>query len=121
MICSELTQSIALNTACARSSAVRSVVWLSEPLSAWEVPAELLSLAAELGFEQECSLYFRGEKSEKIAFVDVSLYGPASPASCDKMTAEICRIYTDVLGVPADKIYVKYAPTDCWGWNGGNF
>ena len=28
-----------------------------------------------LGFEQECSLYFRGEKSEKIAFVDVSLYG----------------------------------------------
>jgi len=37
------------------------------------------------------------------------------------MTAEICRIYTDVLGVPADKIYVKYAPTDCWGWNGGNF
>ena len=74
-----------------------------------------------LGFEQECSLYFRGEKSENIAFVDVSLYGPASPASCDKMTAEICRIYTDVLGVPADKRYVKYAPTDCWGWNGGNF
>ncbi len=74
-----------------------------------------------LGFEQECSLYFRGETSEKIAFVDVSLYGPASPASCDKMTAEICRIYTDVLGVPADKIYVKYALTDCWGWNGGNF
>ena len=32
-----------------------------------------------LGFEQECSLYFRGEKSEKIAFVDVSLYGPAFP------------------------------------------
>ena len=27
---------------------MRSVVWLSEPLSAWEVPAELLSLAAEL-------------------------------------------------------------------------
>ena len=74
-----------------------------------------------LAFEQECSLYFRGEKSETIAFVDVSLYGPASPASCDKMTAEICRIYTDVLGVPADKIYDKYAPTDCWGWNGGNF
>ena len=31
-----------------------------------------------LGFEQECSLYFRGEKSEKIAFVDVSLYGPGN-------------------------------------------
>lgn len=74
-----------------------------------------------LGFEQECSLYFRGEKAEKIAFVDVSLYGTASPAACDKMTAEICRIYTQVLGIPTDKIYVKYSPTDCWGWNGGNF
>lgn len=74
-----------------------------------------------LGFEQECSLYFRGEKSDKIAFVDVSLYGQASPAACDKMTAEICSIYTRVLGVPSDKIYVMYAPTDCWGWNGGNF
>ena len=74
-----------------------------------------------LGFEQECSLYFRGEKSEKIAFVDVSLYGPASPAAFFIIYSEICVIYTDVLGVPADKIYVKYAPTDCWGWNGGNF
>ena len=51
-----------------------------------------------LGFEKNCDLYFRGEKSEKIAFV-----------------------YTRVLGVPADKIYVKYSSTDNWGWNGGNF
>ena len=74
-----------------------------------------------VGFEQECSLYFRGEKAEKLAFVDVSLYGRAEPSACDQMTAEICRIYGDVLGIPADHIYVKYTPTDNWGWNGGNF
>lgn len=74
-----------------------------------------------VGFEQECSLYFKGEKAEKIAFVDVSLYGDSSPAAYDKLTAEICRIYGEVLGIPADKIYVKYSPTDNWGWNGGNF
>lgn len=74
-----------------------------------------------VGFEQECSLYFRGEKSEKLAFVDVSLYGRAEPPACDQMTAEICRIYGEVLGIPADHIYVKYTPTDNWGWNGGNF
>ena len=74
-----------------------------------------------VGFEPNCSLYFKGEKSEKIAFVEVSLFGNASRAAYDKMTAEICKILGDVLGVPADKVYVKYSPTDNWGWNGGNF
>lgn len=74
-----------------------------------------------VGFEPNVSLYFQGEKPEKTAFVEVSLYGSASPSGCDRMTAEICRIYGEVLGVPSDKIYVKYSPTDQWGWNGGNF
>ncbi len=74
-----------------------------------------------VGFEPCCSLYFKGEKSEKIAFVEVSLFGSASAAACDKMTGEICGILGDVLGVPSDKIYVKYSPVENWGWNGGNF
>ncbi len=74
-----------------------------------------------LGFEQNCSLYFRGEKSEKIAYIEVSLYGNASPSACDSFTAELCSLYNKVLGVSADKIYVKYSPTSTWGWNGGNF
>ncbi len=74
-----------------------------------------------VGFEPNCSLYFKGEKSEKIAYVEVSLFGNASRAAYDNMTGEICKILGDVLGVPADKVYVKYSPTDNWGWNGGNF
>lgn len=74
-----------------------------------------------LGFEPNCSLYFRGEKSEKIAFVEVSLYGGASSSAYDKLTVEITRILGDALGVPADKVYVKYSATDDWGWNGHNF
>ncbi len=74
-----------------------------------------------VGFEQNQSLYFRGEKSEKTAFVDVSLYGKPNAAAFDKLTTEICGILGKVLGVPADKIYVKYSPTEYWGWNGGNF
>ncbi len=74
-----------------------------------------------LGFEQNCSMYFKGEKSEKIAFVEVSLFGGASSSAYSKLTGEICRIYGEVLGIPADKIYVKYSATDDWGWNGRNF
>ncbi len=74
-----------------------------------------------LGFEQNCSLYFKGEKSTKIAFAEVSLLGDAPRASYEKLTAELCSIYGDVLGVPSDKVYVKYSPTENWGWNNINF
>lgn len=74
-----------------------------------------------LGFEQNCSLYFKGEKSEKIAFAEVSLLGDASASAYESLTVELCRIYGEVLGVPADKVYVKYSPTENWGWNGRNF
>lgn len=74
-----------------------------------------------VGFEKNVSLYFKGEKSEKIAFVEVSLYGDAPKASYDKFTSEICAILGKGLGVPSDKVYVKYSRTDNWGWNGGNF
>lgn len=74
-----------------------------------------------VGFEPNCSLYFKGEKSEKIAFVEVSAFGSASRSAFEQMTAVICKTLGDNLGVPADKVYVKYSPTDNWGWNGGNF
>ena len=74
-----------------------------------------------VGFEPNSALYFRGNKPERAAFVEVSLYGMAPPSACDSMTAEICRILTRELSVPADMIYVKYSPTEQWGWNGGNF
>ena len=74
-----------------------------------------------VGFEPNYSLYFKGEKSEKIAYVEVSLYGDAGKAAYGKLTAKICAILGKTLGVPSDKIYVKYSPTEHWGWNGGNF
>ena len=74
-----------------------------------------------VGFEQNCALYFKGEKPEKTAFVEVSLYGSSARTAYERLTAEICKILGDVLGVPADKVYVKYSPTENWGWNGGNF
>lgn len=74
-----------------------------------------------LGFEPNSSIYFRGEKPQKAAFVDVSLYGKAEPSAYDAMTADICAALNKTLGVPADMVYVKYSPTDNWGWNGGNF
>lgn len=74
-----------------------------------------------VGFEDEYSLYFKGEASEKIAFVEVRIFGKTSDEAYDKLTAELCNIYKDELGIPQDKIYIQYEEVNHWGWNGTNF
>ena len=74
-----------------------------------------------LGFEDNYSLYFRGDNSEPIAFVEVSIYGSENPQAFSKLTGLICEIYGKVLGIKPDHIYVKYDAVSNWGWNGGNF
>ena len=68
----------------------------------------------------EQQLYFRGT-DEPAAIAEVSLYGEASPAAYNRLTAAICEIYGEELDIPAGNIYVKYEETDHWGWNGSNF
>ncbi|MEY8351950.1 phenylpyruvate tautomerase MIF-related protein [Lachnospiraceae bacterium 54-53] len=74
-----------------------------------------------VGFEDNCALYFKGKNNTKIAFVEVKIFGRASERDYDRLTAEITRIYKEVLGITQDKIYVKYEEVEHWGWNGGNF
>ncbi len=74
-----------------------------------------------VGFEQNVPMYFRGENSGKIAFVEVNLYGNASADAYEKLTGVITKALSDTLRVPADSVYVKYCPTEYWGWNGSNF
>lgn len=74
-----------------------------------------------VGFEDNYDLYMAGQKLEKGAFVSVSLFGKASSSSYDRMTGEICKILSEELGIPGDKVYVTYTPVSDWGWNGSNF
>lgn len=74
-----------------------------------------------LGFEDNYSLYFKGKNNTKMAFVEVKIFGQATDRDYEHLTAEICRIYKEVLGIAQDKIYVKYEEVKYWGWNGTNF
>ena len=73
------------------------------------------------GFEDDYHLYFRGDNSEPIAYIEVRLFGGPNKAAFQKMTEEITRIYGEVLGIAPDHMYIKYSATPDWGWNGGNF
>lgn len=74
-----------------------------------------------LGFEDEYSLYFKGDDKEKIAFIEVKIFGKASKNDYQMLTKKICDIYNNILGISTDKIYVKYEEVSYWGWNGNNF
>lgn len=74
-----------------------------------------------VGFADEYDLYFQGNQNGESAFVEVSLFGSASPSAYEALTQEICRIYESELGIPQNRIYVKYEEVSNWGWNGGNF
>ncbi|MCM1234859.1 MAG: phenylpyruvate tautomerase MIF-related protein [Ruminococcus flavefaciens] len=73
-----------------------------------------------LGFEPETSLYFRGDDSQPTAFVEVSIFGSENSSAFEKLTAEICTIYEEILRIPPSRIYIKYQTTANWGWNGSN-
>ncbi|MBR3268944.1 MAG: hypothetical protein IKI58_09550 [Oscillospiraceae bacterium] len=73
-----------------------------------------------VGIEGGSTLFFRGT-DEPAAMVQVSLYGGASSNALNTLTAHITGILTDSLGIDSDRIYVSYAATNDWGWNGSNF
>lgn len=74
-----------------------------------------------LAFADRCRLWFHGEKDFPQAFVEVELLGEASSENCERMTKEICKIYSEELGISPDAIYVKFEFIREWGWNNQTF
>lgn len=74
-----------------------------------------------VNLQDEQMMYFRGDDSEPIAFICVNIYGSSDPAAFEKMTGELTRIYGDLFGIAPDHMYIKYAASTDWGWNGSNF
>ena len=74
-----------------------------------------------VGFEDNYDLYMGGKKLEKGAYVTVSLFGNSTKSAYENMTAKICEIFEQELGIPGNSIYVTYHGVNDWGWNGSNF
>lgn len=74
-----------------------------------------------LSFEDNCDMYFKGDASKPMAFVDVSVFGKSTDEGCLKMTKKVCAVFSEVLGISPDMVYVKYSGTNQWGWNNMNF
>jgi phenylpyruvate tautomerase PptA (4-oxalocrotonate tautomerase family) len=74
-----------------------------------------------VGFEDNYTLYFQGTNEEPAAFVEVKIFGKASHECYNRLTEKISALYNAELGIPKNRIYVKYEEVSEWGWNGCNF
>ena len=77
--------------------------------------------SVEIDLADEQNMYFRGEGEAPTAFIAVNIYGDPNQGAFEKLTAELTKIYGEVLGIAPDRIYIKYSTTHDWGWNGNNF
>ena len=72
-----------------------------------------------LSLTGDTPMYFHGEKSDA-AFLDVSCFGRGKPEAYERMTAAVCALFEKELGIAPANVYIKYAETSDWGWNGRN-
>ncbi len=71
-------------------------------------------------FKDNCRLYFKGDASAS-AMIEVDLFGKASESGYDALTEKLTEIVEAELGIPKDRIYVKYNEIEHWGYSGFNF
>ena len=72
------------------------------------------------GIEDGISLYMAEKKTEKGAYVSVSLLGSVTKPACQNLTKSICDILSSY-GIDGSNVYVTYHPVELWGWNGSMF
>lgn len=70
--------------------------------------------------EDDARLWMAGT-DDPAALVAVSVYGGAPGEDYDNLTGRITEILEGALGLSPQRVYVKYAETEYWGWNGRNF
>ncbi len=74
-----------------------------------------------LSFDGDAHMAFHGDMESDMAFLTVALVGAASDEAYAALTKRLCEIMTDILGIPADMVYIKYQEIDHWGFDGINF
>ena len=74
-----------------------------------------------LSFEGDTMMAFHGDMESPMAYLTVSLVGKAPRAAYDALTARLCEIMGEVLGIAPDMVYVKYEEVEHWGYDGYNF
>lgn len=71
-----------------------------------------------LEFESGSHLWLRGDNKQPIVYIEAAIFGNESHYGYDDFTREVTLIIMKVLGIEADRIYIKYEDIGVWGVGG---
>ncbi|MDP4145930.1 MAG: phenylpyruvate tautomerase MIF-related protein [Bacillota bacterium] len=74
-----------------------------------------------VGFNENQTLYFRGERLEKAAFIEVKVYGQVERKYKERVAPMIFDVFEEELGIPRSCAYLTITEVEDWGWNGELF
>ena len=63
-------------------------------------------------------LYLRGNNNERIAYIEVSIFNNEEHIAYEEFSAELTKIFVDVLNVPPLNVYIKYFDINAWSVGG---
>lgn len=89
-----------------------------------EIIAEIPGKSEEwlmVTFNDTETIYFRGKKMDKAAFIEVKIAGTAQREHKNKVTRRICELFETKLNIPMDCIFITFSEIADWGWNGELF
>jgi phenylpyruvate tautomerase PptA (4-oxalocrotonate tautomerase family) len=74
-------------------------------------------------FEGEVPMTFAGSTTEPVCYLELKSVGTFSPAKTQAISADLCALIEERLGVPAARTYIEFTGAEghLWGWNGGTF
>lgn len=74
-------------------------------------------------FEGEVPMTFAGSATEPVCYLELKSVGTLSPATTRALSADLCALIEERLGVPAARTYIEFSGAEghLWGWNGSTF
>jgi phenylpyruvate tautomerase PptA (4-oxalocrotonate tautomerase family) len=74
-------------------------------------------------FEGDAAMTFAGSGAEPVAYLELKSVGRLSPQTTAAVSADLCGLIEERLGVPAARTYIEFAAAEgyLWGWNRRTF
>ena len=68
-----------------------------------------------VNLQDECKLYFRGTNENPCAIFEVKIFGSSTKDAYTNLTARLCEIAKEELGIEGNNVYVKFDEVSLWG------
>ncbi len=71
-----------------------------------------------VSFNDNQTFFFKGDRKEKAAFVEIKIFGKAERKQKEAITAKVCSLFEEELSISKSDIYIVFQEVEDWGWNG---